>query len=282
MSKQLPNLSFEFFPPKTEKGLENLIKTAEELAEFEPDFFSVTYGAGGSTQAGTKQAVGQLLQAGYKVMPHLSCIGSSREELFSIIEDYLKMGVKSILALRGDLPSGLMDVGEFAYATNLVEFIRSEFGDVVEVVVAAYPEKHPQTKSFKEDIEHFITKANAGADSAITQYFFNSEAYFNFVKMLRGRTEIPVIPGIMPITNYTKLARFSSASGADLPRWLAETLKDYEDESQEMHELGTAVVVDLCKSLIASGTKNLHFYTLNQAKPSKDILQKLAKHIANS
>lgn len=272
---QLPNLSFEFFPPKTQEGLENLLKRAQELNDYNPEFFSVTYGAGGSTQAGTKKAVEQLLKAGYKVMPHISCIGSSKEELYSIIKEYLDMGVKSILALRGDLPSGLVDVGEFAYATNLVKFIRAQFGADIEIIVAAYPEKHPQTKSFNEDVDHFITKANAGANSAITQYFFNAEAYYNFVKRLTGKTDITIIPGIMPITNYTKLARFSASSGADLPRWLAETLKDYPDESPEFLKLAKNIVVDLCLNLIDKGAKNLHFYTLNQSKPSIDILQAL-------
>ena len=226
-------INFEFFPPKTEAGQAKLVAVANVLADEQPEFFSVTYGAGGSTRDGTRRTVLQLNnEVGVPAAPHLSCVGDSREDLRTLLNDYRAQGIQRIVALRGDLPSGMGHAsGELRYANELVEFIRAETGDHFKLEVAAYPESHPQAPNFETDLKNFIRKAQAGADSAITQYFFNADCYFHFVDRVRqAGVDIPIIPGIMPITNYSKLARFSDACGAEIPRWIRKQLEAYGDD----------------------------------------------------
>ena len=262
---------FEFFPTKTDAGHEKLLATARQLASYNPDFFSCTYGAGGSTRDRTLNTVLQL-DGDIKVptAPHLSCVGDSAEELRSLLKLYQDAGIKRIVALRGDLPSGMgMASGELRYANELVEFIRSETGDHFHIEVAAYPEMHPQARNFESDIANFVRKAKAGADSAITQYFFNADSYFYFVERVQKLgVDIPVVPGIMPITNYSKLARFSDACGAEIPRWIRKQLEAYGDDIASIQAFGEQVITDMCERLLEGGAPGLHFYTLNQAEPS--------------
>lgn len=269
--------SFEFFPPRTDRGVENLRHTRKQLAELKPRFFSVTFGAGGSTQTRTLESVVEIQQAsGIDAAPHLSCIGSTRETIRDILSTYVKNGVKHIIALRGDLPSGLGEPGEFKYANELVEFIREETGDHFHIDVAAYPEFHPQSQSAKADLENFKRKVDAGANSAITQYFYNADSYFRFVESCEQRNiNIPIVPGIMPINNYLQLARFSDACGAEIPRWLRKRLEAYSDDLDAIQMLGRDVVTQLCESLLAQGAPGLHFYTMNKAEPSLTILKNL-------
>ncbi|MCA1926348.1 MAG: methylenetetrahydrofolate reductase [NAD(P)H] [Thiobacillus sp.] len=268
--------SFEFFPPKTAEGMEKLRATQQQLAQLQPKFFSVTFGAGGSTRDRTFDTVREIQASGSEAAPHLSCIGSTRGSIRDILADYKGQGIRHLVALRGDLPSGTLDAGEFNYANELVEFIRSETGDWFEIEVAAYPEIHPQARSWKDDLANFKRKVDAGADSAITQYFFNADAYFRFVEETRAMgVEIPVVPGIMPIGNYVQLARFSDACGAEIPRWLRKKLESYGDDLASIRAFGLDVVTDLCQRLLAGGAPGLHFYTMNQAGPTETIWRRL-------
>jgi len=274
MSKKI--FSFEFFPPQTPEGIEKLAATRKQLGLLKPEFFSVTFGAGGSTQARTLETVQQIKAEGYNAAPHLSCVGSTRENVSAMLNTYKAMGIKRIVALRGDLPSGMATTGEFQYANELVSFIRAQTGDHFHIEVAAYPEFHPQARSAHDDILNFKRKVAAGANSAITQYFYNADSYFYFVDECRklGIT-VPIVPGIMPIVKYTQLARFSDACGAEIPRWMRRTLEGYGDDTASVQAFGQDVVCALCERLLAGGAPGLHFYTLNQAGPSLEIWKRL-------
>lgn len=268
--------SFEFFPPKTAEGAEKLRTTRRQLAQLNPKFFSVTFGAGGSTRDRTLETVREIQADGSAAAPHLSCIGSTEDNIREILAEYKSQGIRHLVALRGDLPSGSMDAGEFNYANELVEFIRIETGDWFEIEVAAYPEIHPQARSYTDDLANFKRKVDAGADSAITQYFFNADAYFRFVDDARAAgINIPIVPGIMPIGNYVQLARFSDACGAEIPRWLRKKLETYGDDMASLRAFGLDVVTGLCERLLAGGAPGLHFYTMNQAGPTTTIWQRL-------
>ncbi len=268
--------SFEFFPPKTPEGVEKLRATRRQLAQLKPTFFSVTFGAGGSTRDRTLETVLEIQAEGHNAAPHLSCIGSTRESIREVLATYKAHGIRHIVALRGDLPSGMADPGEFHYANELVAFIRQETGDWFHIEVAAYPEFHPQARTAREDLLNFKRKVEAGADAAITQYFYNADAYFRFVDDCRALgITIPIVPGIMPITNYVQLARFSDACGAEIPRWLRKRLEGMGDDLDEIRAFGLDVVTDLCARLLEGGAPGLHFYTLNQAGPSSTIWQRL-------
>ena len=270
--------SFEFFPTKTEAGHEKLLNTARRLAEYQPDFFSCTYGAGGSTRDRTLNTVLQLdRDVKVPTAPHLSCVGDSKAELRQLLATYKDNGIRRIVALRGDLPSGMgLASGELRYANELVEFIRAETGDHFHIEIAAYPEMHPQARNLEDDLKNFVRKAQAGADSAITQYFFNADSYFHFVERVRKLgVELPIVPGIMPITNYTSLARFSDACGAEIPRWIRKQLEAYGDDVASIQAFGEQVVTEMCEKLLAGGAPGLHFYTLNQAEPSLAIWNNL-------
>ncbi len=270
------NFSFEFFPPKTAEGAEKLRATRKQLAQLNPKFFSVTFGAGGSTRDRTLETVREIQADGSEAAPHLSCIGSTHDNIREILNEYKSQGIRHLVALRGDLPSGTMDAGEFNYANELVEFIRRETGDWFEIEVAAYPETHPQARSYKDVLAHFKLKADAGANAAITQYFFNADAYFRFVEDVRATgVSIPIVPGIMPIGNYLQLARFSDACGAEIPRWLRKKLETYGDDLTSIRAFGLDVITDLCGRLLAGGAPGLHFYTMNQAGPTTTIWRRL-------
>lgn len=269
--------SFEFFPPKTEAGIEKLSRVSAELAELNPAFYSVTYGAGGTTQDATFETViNTQKQTGIATAPHLSCIGSKRDQIREMLNSYIANGVNRIVALRGDLPSGMREIGDFEYANELVEFIRQETGDHFQIEVAAYPEKHPQSKNFQKDIENFGRKVAAGADRAITQYFFNADAYFYFRDSLeKAQIDIPVMPGIMPITNFTQLARFSDAIGAEIPRWLRKSFEAYGDDVESIQKLGNEFITRMCEQLLQQDAPGLHFYSMNKVEPSKTIWNNL-------
>ncbi len=268
--------SFEFFPPQTPEGREKLTATRKRLAMLKPEFFSVTFGAGGSTQDRTVETIRQIKAEGHNAAPHLSCVGSTRDNIRAMLETYKSMGIKRIVALRGDLPSGMGSIGEFQYANELVSFIRAQTGEHFHIEVAAYPEFHPQAKSPRDDLLNFKRKAQAGANSAITQYFYNADGYFRFVDECRklGVT-LPVVPGIMPIMKFSQLARFSDACGAEIPRWMRKTLESYGDDNASVQAFGLDVVTQLCEQLLAGGAPGLHFYTLNQAGPSLEIWKRL-------
>ncbi|MDH2917638.1 MAG: methylenetetrahydrofolate reductase [NAD(P)H] [Sideroxydans sp.] len=270
-------ISFEFFPPQTPEGMAKLVATHQQLAALQPEFFSVTFGAGGSTQERTLQAVTHIQAQGSQVAPHLSCVGATRENIRSLLKTYQAQNVRRIVALRGDLPSGMGSIGEFQYANELVQFIRAETGNHFHIEVAAYPEVHPQAKSARDDLLNFKRKIDAGANAAITQYFYNADSYFYFVEHCQklGITA-PIVPGIMPIMKFSQLARFSEMCGAEIPRWMRKTLEGYGDDSEAVQAFGLDVVVALCEKLLAGGAPGLHFYTLNQAAPSMAILQRLA------
>ncbi len=271
-------ISFEFFPTKTEEGAQKLEQHALSLARYQPEFFSVTYGAGGSTRDRTLETVlSTQNQTRIATAPHLSCVGDSREQIKELLNFYRTQGVKRIVALRGDLPSGMgRDSGELRYANELVEFIRAETNDHFHIEVAAYPEVHPQAPNMEKDLENFKRKVDAGADSAITQYFFNADSYFYFLERTRAfGIDVPVIPGIMPITNYTRLARFSDACGAEIPRWIRKQLEAYGDDITSIKKFGEEVVTQLCEKLLEGGAPGLHFYTLNQAAPCQGICDNL-------
>ncbi|WP_064575003.1 methylenetetrahydrofolate reductase [NAD(P)H] [Cupriavidus gilardii] len=268
--------SFEFFPPKTPEGREKLRNTRAQLAPLGPKYISVTFGAGGSTQQGTLDAVLEIQRDGIDAAPHLSCVGSTREGIREILRTYRDNGIRHIVALRGDMPSGMGEIGEFRYANELVEFIRAETGDWFQIEVAAYPEYHPQARSPRHDLENFVRKVKAGADSAITQYFFNADAYFRFVDDVRALgVDVPIVPGIMPITNYSQLMRFSEMCGAEVPRWVAKRLESFGDDREAIRAFGLDVVTALCERLLAGGVPGLHFYTLNAAGATKAIWQRL-------
>jgi methylenetetrahydrofolate reductase (NADPH) len=269
-------ISIEFFPPQTPEGLEKLRSTRAELAKLNPQFFSVTYGAGGSTRERTFAVVKEIAAEGFDAAPHLSCIGSTRESIREILNEYQAAGVRRIVALRGDLPSGMAETGEFRYANELVEFIRAETGEHFSLEVAAYPEWHPQARSPKDDLDAFVRKVKAGANSAITQYFFNADAYFHFVDEARGLgVDIPITPGIMPIAGFTKLARFSDACGADLPRWMRKKFESYGDDTASIRAFGLDVVTELCERLLKGGAPGLHFYSMNQSALTTEICRRL-------
>lgn len=274
MSK--PLFSFEFFPPQTPEGGEKLAAVRRQLALLKPEFMSVTFGAGGSTQDRTLEIIRQIHAEGQAAAPHLSCVGSTRDNIQAILETYRDMGIRRIVALRGDLPSGMGSIGEFQYANELVSFIRARTGDHFHIEVAAYPEFHPQARSPREDLVNFKRKVMAGADSAITQYFYNADAYFRFVEECRklGVT-VPIVPGIMPIVRFSQLARFSDNCGAEIPRWMRKTLESYGDDSASVQAFGLDVVTQLCEKLLAGGAPGLHFYTLNQAGPTLEIWKRL-------
>ena len=273
--------SFEFFPPNTPEGREKLRVVTAELACLRPKFFSVTYGAGGSTRDRTLDTVLDIQGSGHQAAPHISCIGRTRDELRSLLKEYQAHGIKRLVALRGDLPSGWgaggFASGEFRYANELIEFIRSETGDWFHIEVAAYPEMHPQAKSPQDDLQNFLRKVRAGADAAITQYFYNADAYFRFVEDVRAADcDVPVVPGIMPITNYAQLTRFSDMCGAEIPRWVRLKLASFGDDTESLKSFGLDVVTQLCERLLAGGAPGLHFYTLNQAAATTAIWKRLA------
>ena len=259
-------ISFEFFPPKTPEGAAKLQQVRHELYGLKPEFFSVTYGAGGSTQDGTLQQVQAILSDGFDAAPHFSCIGATRESVRAQLAEFRAAGIRRMVALRGDLPSGHGTFGEFRYASELVEFIRQETGDHFHIEVGCYPEVHPQAKSPEADVQAYVTKVKAGATSAITQYFYNSDAYFRFVdEAHKHGADIPVVPGIMPIISSTQLMRFSDACGAEIPRWIRLRLQSFGDDTASIKAFGLDVVTDLCDQLRLGGAPGLHFYTMNQS-----------------
>ena len=269
-------ISFEFFPPKTAEGVAKLRSARRQLAQLQPEFFSVTFGAGGSTRDRTLETVLEIQSEGYEAAPHISCISSSKEEIRSLLANYRAKGIRHLVALRGDLPSGEVSGGDFRYANELVAFIRQETGDWFQIEVAAYPEFHPEARSPAADMQYFKRKVDAGADAAITQYFYNVDAYFNFMDQCGALgIDVPVVPGIMPIYNYVQLSRFSGVCGAEIPRWLRLRLQDYGDDLPSLRALGMDVVTDLCQKLLAGGAPGLHFYTLNQAGIISTIVQRL-------
>lgn len=274
-------LSIEFFPPQTPEGAAKLKLERARLAALKPAFFSVTYGAGGSTQARTFATVREIAAEGHQAAPHLSCIGSTKAGIRDILAYFKQEGIRRIVALRGDLPSGMADPGELRYANELVEFIRAETGDWFHIEVAAYPEWHPQARSPRDDLQNFARKVKAGADSAITQYFYNADAYFHFVDEVRALgVEIPIVPGVMPIGSFSKLARFSDACGADLPRWMRKKFESYGDDLESIRAFGLDVVTELCERLLAGGAPGLHFYSMNQAGLTLAIWQRLTGRAA--
>lgn len=269
-------ISLEFFPPKTPEGAAKLRAVRQKLYALKPEFCSVTFGAGGSTQEGTLDTVREVIGEGLCGVPHLSCIGQTADSMRQRLATYREAGVKRIVALRGDLPSGYGLGGEFRYASDLVAFIRAETGDHFQLAVAAYPEFHPQARSPEADIDAFVTKVRNGADVGITQYFFNADAYFHFVDELRRRgIDTPIVPGIMPITNSTQLLRFSDACGAEVPRWIRLRLQAFGDDTAAIKDFGADVVTALCEQLRAGGAPGLHFYTLNQSAATLEVCKRL-------
>jgi len=263
--------SFELFPPKTPEGMAQLVEHIERLNAVAPAYFSVTYGAGGSTRDRTIETLSLLRDLGIEAAPHLSCIGATRAEIRDMLAHYRAQGIRRIVALRGDLPSGMGagGAGELRYASDLVRFIREETGTAFHIEVAAYPEMHPQAPTLKQDLENFKRKVDAGADAAITQYFYNADAYFSFVDACdRSRIRIPIVPGVMPITNYQRLARFSDACGAEIPRWIRARLEGYGEDTEGIRAFGHEVVLNLCRRLLDGGAPGLHFYTMNQSAPT--------------
>ena len=270
----LDHLSFEFFPPKTPEGADKLRAARRRLYACAPEFCSVTFGAGGSTQEGTLDTVLEIAGEGMRAAPHLSCIGGSRDSVRALLQRYRDQGIRRIVALRGDLPSGYGLGGEFAHAADLVGFIREQTGDWFHIEVAAYPEMHPQARSPADDLKHFVAKMRAGADSAITQYFFNPDAYFRFVDEVRkAGIDAVVVPGIMPVTNASQLLRFSDVCGAEVPRWIRLRLQSFGDDRASILEFGRDVVTQLCRKLLEGGAPGLHLYTLNQADASLAVLE---------
>ncbi|HZP87868.1 MAG TPA: methylenetetrahydrofolate reductase [NAD(P)H] [Burkholderiales bacterium] len=268
--------SFELFPPQTPEGIEKLRVTRRQLAQLKPAYFSVTYGAGGTTRDRTLGIALEIQTEGQQVAPHISCVASTQASIREILEQYRAAGIRRIVALRGDLPSGTVEAGEFRYASDLVAFIRKEFGRALHIEVAAYPEYHPQARSAQDDLVNFKRKVEAGADAAITQYFFNADAYFAFVDECEAAgITIPIVPGIMPINRFSQLARFSDACGAEIPRWIRRKLESFGDDLASIRSFGLDVVTALCDRLLRGGAPGLHFYTLNQAGPTSTICQRL-------
>jgi methylenetetrahydrofolate reductase (NADPH) len=271
-------ISLEFFPPKTPEGSEKLRAARQQLYALKPEFCSVTYGAGGSTHAGTFTTVTEILGEGVEAACHFSCIGATRARVRDQLAQLRTLGVKRLVALRGDLPSGYGIGGEFQYASELVEFIRAETGGSFRIEVACYPEVHPQAKSPQSDVEAFVRKVRAGADSAITQYFYNADSYFRFVDEVRKLgVDVPIVPGIMPITNSSQLLRFSDASGAEIPRWIRLRLQSFGDDAKSIKAFGQEVVADLCQRLERGGAPGLHFYTMNQAQATMALCEALGR-----
>jgi methylenetetrahydrofolate reductase (NADPH) len=269
-------ISLEFFPPKTPEGADKLTAVRQQLYALKPDYCSVTYGAGGSTQDGTIQTVRAILAEGVDAAPHFSCIGATKASVREQLAQFRADGIQRIVALRGDLPSGYGGFGEFRYASELVAFIREDSGDHFHIEVAAYPEMHPQARNPEADLKAFVTKVRAGADVALTQYFFNPDAYFRFVDdVARAGVSIPVVPGIMPIINASQLIRFSDACGAEIPRWVRARLEGFGDDKASIQAFGLDVVSDLCERLRAGGAPGVHFYTMNQAAPVKALCERL-------
>jgi len=269
-------ISFEFFPPKTSEGVEKLRETRLQLAKFKPEFFSVTFGAGGSTRDRTMETVFEIQQEGFSAAPHISCVSSSKAEIRALLQAYQAQGIKRLVTLRGDVPSGEVCVGDFRYALDLVEFIRAETGNHFHLEVAAYPEFHPEAKTPAADIFNLKRKIDAGANSAITEYFYNADAYFRFMDQCAAAgIDVPIVPGIMPIYNITQLARFSNICGAEIPRWLKMRLEEYGDDMASLRSFGVDVVSELCATLQAVGVPGLHFYTLNQAGIISSIIQNI-------
>jgi len=277
----MPNMqsvSFEFFPPRTEEGNLKLNKTIKTLSEFNPEFFSVTFGAGGSTKTKTLETVLSIEASNNNGVPHLSCISSSKEEIRSILSEYKSHDIKHLIALRGDNPSGAISHGDFKYANELISFIREETGEYFHIQAGAYPEYHPEAESATDDLNNFKRKIDAGANSAITQFFFNVDAYFKFIEECQKKSiSVPIIPGIMPIYNIKQLSRFSSNCGAEIPRWLRLKLESYGDDIQSLRDYGVDVISELCETLVQYGVPGIHFYTLNESK----IVSKIIKNINN-
>jgi len=274
----MPAISFEFFPPKTDEQRAQLDRTAQVLKAHQPEYASVTFGAGGSTLSYTSDTVARLhAQHGLRVAPHLSCMGGTRAEIAALLDGYRAAGYRRIVALRGDMPSGMATAGDFRYAAELVSFIRQHCGDHFHIEVAAYPETHPQADDALCDLQHFKAKVDAGADGAITQYFFNPDAYFRFVDDVRKLgVSVPIVPGIMPISNYSQLKRFSDMCGAEIPRWIAKRMQAHGDDVDSVRALGAEVVAQLCRRLLDGGAPGLHFYTLNRARATQAVLQQLS------
>jgi len=269
-------ISFEFFPPNTPEGAEKLRAVTQQLAQLKPKFFSVTFGAGGSTRDRTLSTVLDIRNQGFAAAPHISCVASTRDSVREMLQRYKDNGITHLVALRGDLPSGLAAAGEFRYANELVAFIRKEFGSQFMIEVAAYPEYHPQSRSAQDDLANFKRKVEAGADSAITQYFYNADCYYHFIEECEAMgLGIPVVPGIMPIGRFSQLARFSDACGAEIPRWIRRKLEGYGDDTAAIRAFGLDVVTRLCDDLLSAGAPGLHFYTMNQAGLTSTILQRL-------
>lgn len=277
MKSDTPTLSFEFFPARTAEGRAKQVITRKQLRQYRPSFFSCTSGAGGTTRSGTLQTISDIISEGIPAMPHLPCIGMSKEEVQELLNEYKSMGVKHLLALRGDIPSGLGYCMEgMRHASELVELVKREHGSHFHIEVAAYPEYHPQSRSAEDDLNYFVHKVRAGADSAITQFFFNADSYFRFVDDVQRRgINIPIVPGIMPIANFSKLARFSDSCGAEIPRWLRLKLQSYADDTASIKALALDVVTDMCHRLLAEGAPGLHFYALNQAGLASTMCQRL-------
>lgn len=271
-------LSFEFFPPKTAEGMDKLRETRTQLAKFNPEFYSVTFGAGGSTRDRTMDTVLEIQREGFQAAPHISCISSSKDEIRDLLHAYQAQGINRLVALRGDIPSGEVSAGDFRYASELVQFIRGETGNHFHIEVAAYPEFHPGARTPAADLQNLKRKVDAGANSAITQYFYNADAYFRFVEQCDALgIAIPIVPGIMPIYNITQLARFSSICGAEIPRWLKMRLEEYGDDMVSLRAFGIDVVSELCDTLLAWGAPSLHFYTLNQAGTISNIIHNISE-----
>lgn len=269
-------VSFEFFPPNTPAGAERLRTVRAELDGYRPEFYSVTYGAGGSTQEKTQATVLDIAAAGQTVAPHLSCVGASREGIRALLEDWRARGIGRIVALRGDLPSGMVQGGDFRFASDLVGFIREATGDAFHIEVAAYPEVHPQARNAQADLDAFVTKMNAGANSAITQFFYNADAYFAFVDAVRARgIDAPIVPGVMPIQAYFKVARFAEACGAEVPRWVARRMEGYGDDTASVRAFGLDLVSAMCERLLAGGAPSIHFYTLNHAELCHEVMRRI-------
>jgi len=275
MTKSVP-ISFEFFPPNTPVGDDKLKIVVQELGALKPDFFSVTYGAGGATREKTLKTVQAIAAAGFEAAPHLSCIGSTREGIAAVLATYRAQAIRRIVALRGDLPSGTAVAGEFRYAAELVRFIRETQGGDWQIEVAAYPEYHPGQRYAARDLQHYVDKVRAGADSAITQFFFNPEAYFHFVEQTRKLgASVPVVPGIMPFHNYARIAQFSARDGIDIPRWVALKMEGFMDDAASIRAFGLDVVTSLCERLIAGGAPGIHFYTMNQSALTLELCKRL-------
>ncbi|MDQ3206585.1 MAG: methylenetetrahydrofolate reductase [NAD(P)H] [Pseudomonadota bacterium] len=271
-------ISFEFYPPKTDEQRAQLDKTAAKLKAHAPDYVSVTFGAGGSTLSHTPEAIQHLHgKYGFTAAPHITCMGGSREEIRGLLKLYRALGARRLVTLRGDLPSGMVSPGDLRYANELVEFIRAETGDHFHIEVAAYPEMHPQARDSKVDLDNFKRKVEAGADGAITQYFYNADAYFRFVDDVRAAgMDLPIVPGIMPISNFSQIRRFSELCGAEIPRWIGQRMLAFADDAESVREFGAEVVAQLCRRLVEGGAPGLHFYTLNLAKPTLNVLSRIA------